>query len=238
LQRQVVTVLGSIPARCSCWVSQTIYRFNSGGCQLFFTAVNTGGFRHHPRPRNYILVLTAEVRPRHYIMVLTAEHQVREWFLVKAKLSHGAGCFDNLFHSIWMLQILLLQMLTCTILTRLTSDFRVKCSRASRVCLLTLPCTVSALQQISISIATIGSYVCDSCFGPKKRITLNSNSISLACPRTPARVRRAHRPRTPAWHPRASCRVAKFLDRTLRCAHASLAGCFYNSSTWGNPMLE
>lgn len=142
LQRQVVTVLGSIPARCSCWVSQTIYRFNSGGCQLFFTAVNTGGFRHHPRPRNYIMVLTAEVRPRHYIMVLTAEHQVREWFLVKAKLSHGAGCFDNLFHSIWMLQILLLQMLTCTILTRLTSDFRVKCSRASRVCLLTLPCCI------------------------------------------------------------------------------------------------
>ena len=31
LQRQVVTVLGSFPARCSCWVSQTIYRFNSGG---------------------------------------------------------------------------------------------------------------------------------------------------------------------------------------------------------------
>ena len=87
LQRQVVTVLGSIPARCNCWVSQTIYRFNSGGCQLFFTAVNTGGFRHHPRPRNYIMVLTAEVRPRHYIMVLMAEHQVREWFLVKAKLS-------------------------------------------------------------------------------------------------------------------------------------------------------
>ena len=38
LQRQVVTVLGSIPARCSCWVSQTIYRFNSGGCQLFFSS--------------------------------------------------------------------------------------------------------------------------------------------------------------------------------------------------------
>ena len=62
LQRQVVTVLGSIPARCSCWVSQTIYRFNSGGCQLFFTAVNAGGFRHHPRPRHYIMVLTGEVR--------------------------------------------------------------------------------------------------------------------------------------------------------------------------------
>ena len=88
-------------------------------------------------------------------MVLTAEHQVREWFLVKAKLSHGAGCFDNLFHSIWMLQILLLQMLTCTILTRLTSDFRVKCSRASRVCLLTLPCTLVVLYSESCVLITI-----------------------------------------------------------------------------------
>ena len=137
----MVTVLGSIPARCSCWVSQTTYRFNSGGCQLFFSSqywwlsTPSPAEKLHNGPNGGSPAETLHNGPNGGISssgVVPRQSQ--------AESTERNGCFDILFHSFWMLKILLLQMLTCTILTRLTSDFRVKCSRASRVCLLTLPC--------------------------------------------------------------------------------------------------